>query len=255
MMRLTDILFRWTADARYADFYERAYFNSVLCMQDPREPGRYIYDHPLGSNSRKTFGHAEDAFWCCYGTTVEAFARLAQGIYYHDDEQLWINFAVASSLTWAEKGVRIEQRTRFPQEDATRLAFHCDSPREFTLNVRIPAWADGFDATLNGEALNVGGARAGGYRAVTRTWRNGDVLAWRFPMTIRVEPMPDDRRLIAFRYGPLVLAARTDRPLVLRSAAPPRQFRIGLVDGAGVDLAPLNEIVDEPFGVYFRVQP
>jgi DUF1680 family protein len=254
MLRLTDALFTSAADPRYAEFYERAYFNSVLCMQHPHRLGGYIYDHPLGDNSRKTFGHANDAFWCCYGTTVEAYARLAQGIYYHDDEQLWVNLAVASSLRWAEKGVRIEQRTRFPDEDVVRLVFECDAPVELTINARIPVWANGVDATINGEAIDMRGARTGAYHVITRTWRTGDVLALRFPMTFRAEPMPDDPNLIAFCYGPLVLAAPTDRPLVLRSASLPRCFRIQLADGAEVELTPLNEVVDEPFGVYFRVE-
>ncbi|MGN6726012.1 MAG: beta-L-arabinofuranosidase domain-containing protein, partial [Tepidisphaeraceae bacterium] len=64
MLRLTDTLYRWTGDAIYADFFERGYFNHVLAMQNRSELGGYLYDHPLGSCSRKVFGHSHDAFWC-----------------------------------------------------------------------------------------------------------------------------------------------------------------------------------------------
>ena len=117
-------------------------------MQHPREIGRYIYDHPLGSRSSKTFGDADATFWCCYGTSVEAFARLAGCIYYHSNDSLWVNLPVASELTWTEKGLRVEQQTAFPHEDVTCLVFHCDRPVELTVHVRAhPARHNGYGGT------------------------------------------------------------------------------------------------------------
>ena len=244
MLRLTDTLFRWTADPRYAAFYERAYFNSVLCMQHPREVGRYIYDHPLSSRSNKTFGNADATFWCCYGTSVEAFARLASCIYYHTDDALWVNLPVASELSWKEKGLRVEQQTAFPHEGVTRLIFHCERPVELTVQVR------------------------GAVGATRRTWRDGDVLELNVPMDLHAQAMPDDPRMIAFMCGPLVLAAKTDQnlelatndlasavSLVRRSSERPYNFTVPLIDGVQVTLVPLNQIVDETFGAYFRLRP
>jgi hypothetical protein len=73
------------------------------------------------------------------------------------------------------------------------------------------------------------------------------------------EAMPDDPRMVAFRYGPLVLAARSDADLVLsskdiRPLDRPATFAVTLADGKEVELVPLNQIVDEPFGVYFRLR-
>ena len=80
--------------------------------------------------------------------------------------------------------------------------------------------------------------------------------------------MPDDPDMIAFLCGPLVLAAKTDEDLELaasdqasavslvrRSSDEALNFSVRLVGGAEVALVPLNEIVDETFGVYFRLRP
>jgi len=90
--------------------------------------------------------------------------------------------------------------------------------------------------------------------------RDGNVLEARFPMRLRVEAMPDDRGVVAFLYGPLVLAAVTDEELILHAgeqpmaADEPLTFRIRLAGGALVKLVPLNRIVEETYGVYFRVR-
>jgi hypothetical protein len=64
--------------------------------------------------------------------------------------------------------------------------------------------------------------------------------------------------MIAFRYGPLVLAAMSGADLVLsireiRALDQPATFAVTLANGSDVELVPLNQIVDEPFGVYFRL--
>jgi hypothetical protein len=49
-------------------------------------------------------------------------------------------------------------------------------------------------------------ALPGSYVTVEREWKNGDVVQVRLPMSLRTEAMPDDPRVFAFLYGPVVLA-------------------------------------------------
>ena len=86
MLKLTRHLFSWTGDARYADYYERALFNCRLGTQHP-DDGRLMYYFPLASGYWKLYGSALDAFWCCTGTGVEEYAKLADSIYFHTDSQ------------------------------------------------------------------------------------------------------------------------------------------------------------------------
>jgi DUF1680 family protein len=46
MLKLTRHLFEWTANVKYADYYEQALYNHILAAQDP-ETGMASYFMPL----------------------------------------------------------------------------------------------------------------------------------------------------------------------------------------------------------------
>jgi uncharacterized protein len=266
MLRLTDVLFTWGQDARLAEFRERAFFNSVLAMQHPGCTGRYIYGHPLSPGSRKVYGDFDNTFWCCYGTSVEAYARLADGIYFFDADDLWVNQFIPSEATWTQKGVRITQQTGFPQEQSTRLVFQTDRETEFTLHLRVPTWAKKPTWRLTGNQ-NDGGAAQGDFLTIRRVWHSGDVIELNFPMSLRIESLPGDDNEVAFFYGPTLLAARTPHGLELGVPASGAcaavrvgdnsilDFSVRLGIGCDVPLMPVNQIEEEAFGVYFKVLP
>jgi DUF1680 family protein len=207
MLKLTRHLFCWDPESRYADYYERALFNSILSTQDP-ETGMMMYFVPLASGRWKYYNLPTESFWCCTGTGMENHAKYGDSIYFHDREGIYVNLFVASELDWSEKGLRIRQETRFPEEDATRILLHAERPTELAVRVRVPDWTDGHaPAKLNDQPLNLQ-ANAAGYLEIRRTWHDGDRLDVAFPMKLRVHPMPDDDTLVAFLYGPLVLAGR-----------------------------------------------
>src|SRR5581483_5475975 len=53
-----------------------------------------------------------------------------------------------------------------------------------------------------------GGVGSTGYVPIEREWRSGDVVDIALPMTLRVEPLPGAPDVVAFVYGPVVLAGR-----------------------------------------------
>ena len=260
MLRLTDAVAAWSDDPRHADFRERAWLNSVLAVQDPAAPGRYLYSHPLAGGSRKVYGDPDQTFWCCYGTSVEAFGRLADGIYFAADDALHVRQFVASEADWSERGVRLLQTTDFPYEPATRLTVRVAAPVEFTLVVRVPGWAQGPTCRVNGEGVPIAGGRV----TIRRRWSDGDRIELSLPMSMSVETLPGDPTMAAFVYGPVVLAAASphapelgvppSRAAALTTVTDPARLRfaVPLVSGHVVPLVPLNEIVDEPYGVYFK---
>ena len=120
MLKLTRHLFCWDPKAEYADYYERALYNHILCSQNP-ETGMMCYYVPLRSGSHKEYNTPLDSFWCCTGTGVENHAKYGDSIYFHNDNTLWVNLFIASELNWKAKGLKVRQETRYPEEAASRL--------------------------------------------------------------------------------------------------------------------------------------
>lgn len=207
MLKLTRHLFTWEPQARYADYYERAYFNGILPTMHP-VTGEKIYYTPLADGYWKLFGTPEYGFWCCQGTGAENFSKLADSVYFHDDAGIYVNLFVPSEVTWKEKGVRLVQETQFPMSDTTRLTVRAEHPTRLALRVRVPYWANsGGSAKLNGRAIDAF-AGPGNWLVIDRLWQNGDALEVKLPMHLHLHAMPDDHRVQAVMYGPLVMVAK-----------------------------------------------
>jgi uncharacterized protein len=206
MLKLTDHLFEWTGSAEEADFYERALFNHILASQNP-EDGRVTYSLSLDMGGFKSFQDPE-WFTCCIGTGMENHAKYGGSIYFHNNSELFVNQFIASELTWGEKGLKVTQATRYPEEQGTSLEFSADKPVELTVNIRYPSWAtQGIMIAVNGHKKH-SGSQPGSFIPLTRKWKDGDRIDVSIPFELRLESMPDDSLRVAVFYGPLVLAGK-----------------------------------------------
>lgn len=207
MLRLTRDLFTLEPKSRYGDYYERALYNHILASQDP-ETGMFTYFMSLRPGHFKTFSTPEGAFWCCVGSGMENHVRYGEAIFFHAEDDLWVNLFIPSRLDWAARGIVVTQETRFPDEPTTRLTVETATPTRLAVRVRHPSWAAGaLTVRLNGEPVEAT-SETGSFLVVDRTWSNRDVLEVTFPMGLRVEAMPDNPNRIAILYGPIVLAGR-----------------------------------------------
>jgi DUF1680 family protein len=204
MLKLTEHLFTWDANASMADFYERALFNHILSSQNPTD-GHVVYNLSLDMGGYKDFQDPE-WFTCCIGTGMENHSKYGKNIYYHNDNELFVFQYIASELTWKERGISIIQNTLYPEEHGTSLEFKCDSTQELTLQIRYPHWAkNGIGININGNKKRVR-EHPGSFVAIDRTWKNGDIVEVSIPFSLRLEAMPDDSNRVAVMYGPLVMA-------------------------------------------------
>ncbi len=214
MLRLTRRLFLDDPSAVYADYYERALYNGILSSQDP-ESGMMTYFQATRPGYVRLFHTPERSFWCCTGTGMENHAKYGDSIYFHDSAGLWINLFVPSRVTWKDMGLTLRQETAFPDSPDARLAVTVDRPVRATLNVRDPRWCTGMTIRVNRRRWN-GAAGANGYVAIEREWRSGDVIDLQLPMSLRAEPLPGTTDIVAFVYGPIVLAGRLGREGLVR---------------------------------------
>lgn len=291
MLRLTRALFEAAPCAAYADYYERALINGILASQDP-DSGMVTYFQPTRPGYLKIYCTPTDSFWCCTGSGMENHAKYGDSIYFHDDESLYVNLFVHSTLNWKEKGLQLEQSTLFPESDTSRLTLRLSKPTRLRLRLRHPYWCEAMTVRINGRAQPVHRAPSS-YLDLEREWRNGDVIEMIMPMHLRTESLPGAPEIVAILYGPLVLAGRygkagitagsdiivnertigemlnvpmplpawtLDRTQLARQLRPAGSSRLaftatGIVGRDSVDFAPYFRIAHERYNLYWRITP
>lgn len=249
MLKLTRSLFGWKPDAKYMDYYERGLYNQILGSQDP-ETGGMTYYYSLKPGHFKIFSTPFDAMWCCVGTGIENHSKYADTIYFHDNNTLWVNLFIPSELSWKDKGVTIQQETKFPQEDTVKLTISTKKPHLIDLKVRVPYWAkQGVDVKVNGKKQR---AKAGsdGYLAISRIWKNGDTIDLQIPMDLHMHYSRDDKSKVVVMYGPLALAGELGR-----SGMPKKQTFSNQGAHSGDLDPPVGKIVDQGKDISKWVKP
>lgn len=204
MLKLSRHLFCWTADAKVADYYERALYNQILGQQDP-QTGMVCYFLPLLSGAYKVYSTPENSFWCCVGSGFESHAKYAEAIYYKNSNGIFVNLFIPSKVNWQEKGITLTQETRFPEANTTTLSISTAKATPTTVYLRYPSWSGKPIIKVNGKKVNVK-QKPGSYIAISRTWVNGDKIDATYPMSLHLEKTPDNPKKAALLYGPVVLA-------------------------------------------------
>ena len=203
LIKLSNDLFRLTGEPKYAEYVERATIGHIMGSMHPTT-GNFMYFHTQLPGSFKTFGKNTDVFWCCTGTGMENHVRYGQAVYFTDADTMYVAQFFPSQTTWQEKGLTLEQKGEFPNEEHTQLCV-TEGSANAVLKVRIPTWCKGFEAKVTQGNLKV--KREGGFCIVSGTFKAGDIIDISLPMHLRAEALTGKPRTIALFYGPLVLAA------------------------------------------------
>lgn len=207
MLKLSEMLADRTGDAKYADFYEQATWNHILSTQDP-ETGGYVYFTTLRPQGYRIYSQVNQGMWCCVGTGMENHSKYGHFIYSHDGkETLFVNLFTPSSLV--SDDFVVTQETAFPDAASTTLTI--GKAGHYAIAIRHPAWVgEGFAIAVNGSPIDITVKRGtASYATVSRTWAEGDKIEVSLPMELRYETCPNYTDYIAFKYGPILLAAQT----------------------------------------------
>jgi DUF1680 family protein len=236
-----------TGDPRYADAAERMLLNGLLAGVS-LSGSEYFYVNPL---QLREGAHADDdrspahgrRGWfqcaCCPANIMRTLSSLGGYLATTDDGGIQLHHYAPATIE--SDDVRLTVDTDYPWDGEVRVRVDRAPEDEWTLSVRIPAWADG--ATLTGAH----GATPGAYAAVRRRWRPGDVVELSLPMRVRFtaadERIDAVRGCLAIERGPLVYAVeqvdqapgvRVD-DLHLDGSGPVRaEHRADLLDGVTV---------------------
>lgn len=271
--RITRSLFLLSGHLHYADELERVFHNGITVSQHPAS-GMFIYYLPLATGLAKDHGTPFDTMTCCYGTGIEAYAQLEEGIAFERGDELVIARYAPSAIEWQSPNagrVRVRQETDFPATGRVRIVVDAVERAEpFGISMRIPWWTtDAATATLNGTSTVKlpHSPDASDWCGFRRAWAAGDRIELDLPMPLRVVTMPDDPTLGAILAGPIVLAGLVDEPTDEVPIAPITGDKLTpstWLEPTGTPLVwrtkgqavertfiPLERVVSERYGVYW----
>lgn len=283
MVRTASYLLKYTGEAQYADYIERALYNGFLAQQNA-QTGMPAYFLPLGAGSRKKWGTKTRDFWCCHGTMVQAQTLYPELVWFTDGDKITAAQYIPSEFTAEMNGanVTVSQTTGmkyyndqafFDEKDdgqmsrwLLKFSVKCDKPVRFTLSLRVPEWAKGVELEVNGK--NTAAPVKDGWLDITADWQNDSVQVF-FPSELRAETLPDMPELMSVVDGPIVLAGIIGSDCGINGAdklneqfMPQREHTYGTFpwrqnswrtrnQPQSVMFRPLYEVTDEEYTVYF----
>lgn len=283
MVRTASYLLKYTGEAQYADYIERALYNGFLAQQNA-QTGMPAYFLPLGAGSHKKWGTKTRDFWCCHGTMVQAQTLYPELVWFTDGDKITAAQYIPSEFTAEMNGanVTVSQTTGmkyyndqafFDEKDdgqmsrwLLKFSVKCDKPVRFTLSLRVPEWAKGVELEVNGK--NTAAPVKDGWLDITADWQNDSVQVF-FPSELRAETLPDMPELMSVVDGPIVLAGITGSDCGITGAdklneqfMPQREHTYGTFpwrqnswrtrnQPQSVMFRPLYEVTDEEYTVYF----
>lgn len=283
MVRTASYLLKYTGEAQYADYIERALYNGFLAQQNA-QTGMPAYFLPLGAGSRKKWGTKTRDFWCCHGTMVQAQTLYPELVWFTDGDKITAAQYIPSEFTAEMNGanVTVSQTTGmkyyndqafFDEKDdgqmsrwLLKFSVKCDKPVRFTLSLRVPEWAKGVELEVNGK--NTAAPVKDGWLDITADWQNDSVQVF-FPSELRAETLPDMPELMSVVDGPIVLAGIIGSDCGITGAdklneqfMPQMEHTYGTFpwrqnswrtrnQPQSVMFRPLYEVTDEEYTVYF----
>lgn len=283
MVRTASYLLKYTGEAQYADYIERALYNGFLAQQNA-QTGMPAYFLPLGAGSHKKWGTKTRDFWCCHGTMVQAQTLYPELIWFTGENRITAAQYIPSEFTAEMNGanVTVSQTTGmkyyndqafFDEKDdgqmsrwLLKFSVKCDKPANFTLSLRVPEWAKGVELEINGKSAAA--PVKDGWLDITADWQDDCVQVF-FPSELRAETLPDMPELMSVVDGPIVLAGLTGSDCGINGAEklneqfmPQMEHTYGTFpwrqnswrtrnQPQSVMFRPLYEVTDEEYTVYF----
>ena len=243
----------------YGDNMERVLYNTILAARLPDSNGDYFYYSTYSPNATKVYYPKK---WpCCSGTLAQTVADYPLNLYFQSPTGIHINTYASSQLKWKQGStpVTLTQTTRYPVEDTVAITLNPAAPIEFTLMLRIPAWAPS-PATIvinNEPPVKV----SPGASATLRTrWHSGDRITLTIPQDFRTEPIDEQHpETVALMRGPVQYVAlsppadlttnRLRLPASLKQIAP--EAFVENYAGRQLIFVPLYQIHNETYTAYF----
>jgi DUF1680 family protein/alpha-L-arabinofuranosidase len=210
-----------TGNGKYMDEFERVLYNNVLTGVSLKG-NNYTYQNPLNAHDHSRWDWHSCP--CCPPMFLKMVSELPNYIYASNGNQVYVNMFIGSDskVKLSNKTeVALVQKTNYPWEGKIDITVNPSKQGNFTLNVRIPGWANGkenpydlyssdlkskYKISLNGKqlALNL----ENGYASINRVWKQGDHIELKLAMKPRFvsanQQVSQLKNMVTLASGPIV---------------------------------------------------
>lgn len=212
MMKFFWQLTRLTGDVRYADAFERSFYNAYLGSINTEKvieptilknhPDWEIEPLPFDSYSPLTAGTRGNGigglkpmsdnhyYGCCACIGSAGLGLAAKMALLTTENGFALNLFFdgrIQTVTGAGNVVEFKTETTYPADGDIKITIDAERSEAFALLIRIPDWSKRTFMRVNGEPTEV----QPGYATINRTWSAGDVIEVKLDMrTECLRPMP-----------------------------------------------------------------
>jgi DUF1680 family protein len=203
---IASIMWNWrlllvTGESRFADLLERTLYNGFLAGLS-LDGGSFFYSNPLQSRNGER-RHRWNPVACCPPNIMRLLASLHHYLATTGDGGVQLHQYALSTIRAVVPGagpVELAVETGYPWSGSVTVEVVACGDAEWTLSLRVPAWARG--AAVDGRPV------APGYAELTRRWRPGDRVVLELDVSPRLtapNPRIDAvRGCLALERGPVV---------------------------------------------------
>ena len=243
---------------------ERILYNTILGAWPIQADGTSFYYSDYAATGQKVW--YKDKWPCCSGTFPQLAADYHISTYLRSNDGVYVNLFTPSKVRWDDAGGRygLTQETKYPFDNKVQVQVSASQPKDYTIYVRIPAWATPEPMlTVNGKRVS-DSAKPGTFAAIRRTWKEGDRIELELPMPTRLEAVDANHpSQVALLQGPLVLFAIAEsqptfeRNGLLQAKATNNKtgdWLTSAADGSSVTMRPFLTIDKESYSTYVALK-
>lgn len=206
-------------DGKYADVMEKALYNGVISGMQ-LDGTKFFYVNPLEVNpgiSGKLYGYKhvlpERPGWyacaCCPPNLVRLVMSLGKYVWSESEDTIYSHLFIGGQASFEKADIQVN--SAYPWDAKVEYTILPKKEKdEFTLAVRVPAYAKNCRLLLNNKEVSLKDIVKDGYAYLTEKWQKSDKVELVFDMPVRRvhcnTKVRDNEGCVALVRGPVVYA-------------------------------------------------
>ena len=199
-------LFTLTGEVKYMDQIEKSVYNHLLAAENPQTGCVSYYTSLM---DRKPYSCD---ITCCLSSVPRGISMIP--LFNYGQRSGTPTFLLIESTKVIDSvqtndghriALTVNATSEFPAKGRMVYIVSPSSSSVFPLSFRVPPWAKGFTATVNGKKYNLANR---GFLSINRLWKPGEKVIINFEIPVKIiQGGQNYKHFIAFQRGPQILAA------------------------------------------------